>query len=162
MTPSMTFYWGNSMFLIILSMIITSCGVADADYVRVRDYRTGPQVVSNPVKAYVSEFEETFNVSVTYSVTITDDLDMSTNGVCFYMQTGNNVRPVEVKLNRVQWDKGNYSSRKKLIWHELGHCSLKLEHSSDMYSIMYFAMNMRNIVEDYEFTNFIELYGDYE
>ena len=56
--------------------------------------------------------------------------DLSDNkvGACFMYQNGD---PAYIKISRVHWSEMSDNSRKALIYHELGHCLLKLGHQDD-------------------------------
>lgn len=115
-------------YLIFILMFIACCNT----------YTPLPQL-----EDYVSRYEKATNTKVTTNIKFVPPTPKWTEnrwaGVC-YMYTVPQMRHIE--LNEESWDRLSDTSKYILVSHELGHCQLDREHSTEKYrgfpvSIMY-------------------------
>ena len=129
----------RNLLIIFTALILSSCGTVYED----ENHRN----VDPALEYYVKSFEEDSGVMVTYTVDIVDilgdgDQSFNTIGLCientetterlFHRKRVKNTKTVQIQ--RSWWESrgsGSYlgeEERMLLIYHELGHCSLGLEH----------------------------------
>lgn len=82
---------------------------------------------------YVDDFESHIGVAVTDTDIVFDELDGPTLGYCITGQATN-----EIHIDRKSWSMMTKDGQEQLIYHELGHCVLGLEHN-----------NLRTILDGY-------------
>ncbi|NJO65047.1 MAG: hypothetical protein HC836_45145 [Richelia sp. RM2_1_2] len=76
---------------------------------------------------YIQRFEEFYNHKVEYSVTFVDAMENNVVGVCYYWSNGGR----SVKISKEFWALSHDLERESLIFHELGHCSLNRDHTTE-------------------------------
>ena len=141
----------------VLLLFSVGCGQIQDDLVIEQDYRIPWHESSEELKPFVAEFEEIFEVNVSYPVYLTDDLPGYTNGICTgFLVDNKKFVPMAIKISKQVWEHGTESARKKLMWHELGHCSLELRHNELEGSVMFFSMSLYEKVNEQVFDDFIE------
>lgn len=64
-----------------------------------------------------------------YSIKFKDLSDKGFAGLCY--------RGKEIHIDPVSWARASETSREQLIFHELGHCVLRRDHSDSMDSLMF-------------------------
>lgn len=78
--------------------------------------------VDKEFKPYVTRFEYFYGKKVSTSIEFTDKLKGDDwVGVCYYFSN-------HVQIDRKFWREVDEATREELIFHELGHCELELEH----------------------------------
>jgi hypothetical protein len=77
---------------------------------------------------YVRAFERAAKVSINYPVYFVKKLGGEAVGRCTYVFSGSIRIGLRVEIQKKDWDAMPESYRKLLMFHELGHCSLGLNH----------------------------------
>lgn len=114
---------------IMVLILLVSCGSAPPP-------SKDNDAVQEEFKPYYSEFIDDLNLRnrrVSYSgIAIKFDKMKSSNNVgeCHYSYPKHTV-----KINRTFWDVSSNTTKKIIIYHELGHCMLYKEHSEKLNSI---------------------------
>lgn len=123
----------NKMHILILFSLI---------FIQIADNRKTdrPDQVFQP---YVERFEHNFNVKINNIGMNFNSLNDDTVGICYYNITGN-----YIEIDRGFWDKSNDLTREVLIFHELGHCFMYLDHD-DNYIDMGDQISPRSIMFPY-------------
>lgn len=90
--------------------------------------------VDPELKPYVDEFDQETSarsyVNMVFEENVTGKTGKTVAGVCRY--SGNIFIPNTVAINKGYWDTIPVPMRKSLVWHELGHCVLGLDHNEDL------------------------------
>lgn len=81
--------------------------------------------VDPELEVYVSDFEKRFNIAVNYSVKLAS-LPGTTIGMCYGFKSS--FPSVEIDIEFFNANKHVFIIIQHLIYHELGHCSLRLDH----------------------------------
>ena len=102
---------------LILTLFLIGCS----------EYKESVRDVDPELEMYVSDFENTYNISVNYSVKLIS-LPGSTIGYCYGFKTS--YPSVVIDTEFFNANKHDYISIQHLVFHELGHCSLGLEHDN--------------------------------
>lgn len=89
------------------------------------EYEEPVRDVDSELEMYVSDFETRFNVAVNYSVKLVP-LPGSTIGMCHGFKSS--YPSVSIDIDFFNANKHDYILIQHLIYHELGHCSLRLDH----------------------------------
>lgn len=98
-------------FSLLFFIILSSCG------------RT-PYIEPELIK-YLNRFEKEINYSTENIAVVFTNLDAPTIGVC----TLNDFSFNFIQLDRRFWESSDEYEREQLIYHELGHCAMFLEHN---------------------------------
>ena len=115
------------LFILSLSMLI-SCGHVH-DHVETDEY-LGNGVIDTELTTLVSDFEQRYSVKAPnhMSIRIVDSLYQIDNplvdGVC-WTRAG---VPELIEVRRERWDNMSEAAQEQLLFHELGHCLLGLDH----------------------------------
>lgn len=106
--------------IIILLLTLISC--KQPTYVNVRNIN--PEFID-----IVELIEEDLGITVDYEIefSTTGELDSKTLGVCSKEHNGKK----SVQINIDTWDNLNDSIREILLIHEIGHCTLDIEHTHE-------------------------------
>jgi hypothetical protein len=117
--------------LIVVSVLF-GCAKKVDDIQYPSDYLNLPMVrnVDPAMESLVSKFEEEFNVSVYYTVYFVPLLQKSEAGQCVKWNNGERY----VQIDPAYFQQISVSRREQLVYHELGHCSLNLNHDPNMIS----------------------------
>lgn len=121
------------MKILILTALVVSCGATEAkDYRHVPTDDTYPRYDPRSFKTIESDFIDTANkFSTEFGVGLKDlsigyrDFE-GTAGVCWSYSSGH--REIWVSLN---YRKIKGAQKEQLLYHELGHCLLGLEHNDE-------------------------------
>ena len=133
--PSMTFRSGmrsTSLFSLFLLLLILSCQSSQT---------TGPEPIQYSVPAevepYVKSFRDeagkrnnpvsTANLIITFGTVLTEDIC----GQCL-LENGKTPR-ITLNGDAFCWQQANKEEREGLVFHELGHCLLRLAHQTDKF-----------------------------
>ena len=86
---------------------------------------------SNPVQdgrlaEYIEAFELEYNIEVNYSIIISDINKGNAVGICYY---GGEETKIIVDRRFYELNKDKYYVMHQLMFHEMGHCSLRLAHN---------------------------------
>lgn len=144
----MTFF--RAFFLTIAAGLSLSCGMALTDLDNFG--RAPPRQVRSidpAFQAYVSDFELYFATEVDYPIQF-GDTGADSIGLCYKWIGGYK----EIVLSEKYWNKIDNNQRRELVYHELGHCQLGLDHNDtettfpDIGSGSYPASIMRSYVFD--------------
>lgn len=115
----------DNMGLILASLMVASCGGVVYDCIA---FANGAPIerqgIRFEVAPYVKAWEQETGMLVDYWVGFAP-LDAGRAGECRTWDNGYH----EIRLDRLGWEGYTHEQRKALIWHELGHCSLHLEHN---------------------------------
>ena len=135
--------------LIFILFSITSCGQQTFDngveFINYQKFNVDESNRCKQCENYQDEFIRDMNI---YSKVVKigfADLDSGRLGVCYMFKDG---RPAYIKIDRKSWTTLTNNIRKALIYHELGHCLLRLQHISN-YGIV------RD--QEYELTHLVKL-----
>lgn len=107
----------KTIFVSIVSLILSSCG---------NSYSI------SGFESYVNEFVEygkTKNKKIeTYELSIgfgkSEEFEEDVIGICYIYESGDK----DIAIKKEYWDKANEIQKKVLMFHELGHCLLGLDH----------------------------------
>ena len=99
-------------------LMLASCGKVDPNRVTVVDEAFIP---------YISRFEAEIEVSADGIDMNFSDLKGNIVGVC---EVGWKER--SVLIDKEFWDSSSESEKEELIYHELGHCAMNLDHDSEL------------------------------
>ena len=92
---------------------------------------------STPLKPYITQFERLFNKKVNYPVyfkTLSEEEARGDNGAVILGQCHTLYgQPMHIELNKKGWGWLSPEQRKLLIFHEMGHCSLGLDHRDNKF-----------------------------
>jgi hypothetical protein len=131
------------MRLITTLFLLTSCGAGTGTTTTTSNERkvtgrcTLPNIsrsIDEEILPYVTEFSEDaleYKAACFYtgSIVFAPRLEEPVIGYC--------LPPFKVVLSREYWDKASEDTRRTLVYHELGHCSLNSEHTDeDSFHIM--------------------------
>jgi hypothetical protein len=129
------------MRLITTLFLLTSCGAGatttTSNERKVTNKCTLPAIsrsIDEEILPYVTEFSEdalSYRAACFYTgrIVFAPKLDGQVIGYC--------LPPFKVVLSREYWDKASEDTRRTLVYHELGHCSLNSEHTDeDSFHIM--------------------------
>ncbi len=109
---------------VFLLFALTGCGTEVEDYVHrvdVVDKRT-PHVEEEfipHVDKFKAKYKIDFHILIEWA-----PLDEKTMGVCYSWTDGHR----EIKIDTVKWSGLTYEGQEQLLFHELGHCILNLDH----------------------------------
>lgn len=122
------------MKYLILILAVLSCAACAKPYEPPKQERD----VAPELEPWVQSFEATYGVETDYIVQVAD-LAWPTQGLC---RISNGFKTVTVSTAYYSYYMNDYYAMEQLIYHELGHCSLGLDHNTTMYngypiSIMY-------------------------
>lgn len=97
-------------------LVLASCGV-----------NPGPVVVDETFSPYIQRFETEIGVSADGISMQFGNLEKDYVGVC-------SISWVEksVTIDKTFWEQSNESQKEELIYHELGHCAMGLEHDEGL------------------------------
>lgn len=89
------------------------------------------QTIDTELESYVDAFEQDSAIygkpmQVSSSVVFTDSLNPGERGRC----TKNETEPNQVQILKSYWNQADETSRKVLVYHELGHCELGRDHAA--------------------------------
>jgi hypothetical protein len=76
---------------------------------------------------YVNKFEYFYGSKVSSSIVFVDKLEGATVGVCYKLSN-------HIEIDRSYWEIITTEEQEELIFHELGHCELELDHNSQRFS----------------------------
>ena len=101
-----------------LAILVFVMGMADAE---------------SPFDKYIARFEKDFDTKVTTLIRFDAPAERRDEyaGWCEMEMS-----PKEIVINQEYWDKAGPLMREEIIYHELGHCELLLEHNDAPYSEM--------------------------
>lgn len=129
----------NTYFLILLSFFIISCAeqtepiILEPETPKITNDNTDLNNEDYTLEFYVKEFEDYYNLNVNHPVvfgsqyTSYNPIGSSIIGVCVIFD--NLTRKVEINKSWWESSSSNIYSKKMLVFHELGHCTLnRLEH----------------------------------
>lgn len=74
---------------------------------------------------YLESFSNIYDKDVSNITIYFDNLPNKTVGICYY-------KDKEIRIDKTFWDQSTTYGREELIFHELGHCVLRLDHNDDM------------------------------
>ena len=109
-------------------LLLISCGHVH-DHVETEEY-LGNGVIDTELTTLVSDFEQRYSVKAPnhMSIRIVDSLYQISNpnvdGVC-WTRAG---VPELIEIRRERWDELSNGGQEQLLFHELGHCLLGLDH----------------------------------
>lgn len=107
------------MLKYLLPLLLAGCAGANVD----------PEL-----KPYVDEFDQETgarsHVNMVFEENVIGKNGKIVAGVCRY--SGNVFTPNTVSINKNYWGTIPVPMRKSLVWHELGHCVLDLDHNEDL------------------------------
>ena len=117
--------------LLILTILV-SCGQVPGDGGGTTTAQPPAVFQNEMLMSFVEEFELRYNIEVGYTVRFDSDRVTggsstagTTVGVC---RIYSNPSYREILINKNWWDSASESSRKILIFHELGHCTFERDH----------------------------------
>lgn len=135
---------GNKYFIIILSLYLSGCsGFLPLPYVDAR------------LLDYVIEFQDIYKVNNTADIVI-DELPYDIDGNCrIWTEKGQTRKKVTINIDFYKRLGHNYYAMHQLMFHELGHCVLRIHHDNRLFygkypiSIMYdHSFGMSSIYKD--------------
>jgi hypothetical protein len=104
----------NNAIISIIMLVLASCS----------SFRKDPSDnTSKELIPMIRIFEKDFRVKVTVPVEF-DDLEPRLAGVCIFHDDGFR----QVKINRKVWAELNEEQKEILVYHELVHCELRIDH----------------------------------
>lgn len=104
----------NNVIISIIMLVLASCS----------SFKKDPsQNTSKELIPMIRLFEKDFRVKVTVPVDFAD-LNPPLAGVCLFHNDGYR----EIKINRLIWSDLNEEQKEILVYHELVHCELRIDH----------------------------------
>lgn len=103
-----------------LALFLLSCGDACGE--------PTPAEQDAEVLSYIIDFERLYGYTVDYEVVLVDEQLTDLPGVLATCNYGGG-KPTIVRIEREFWLENNANRRRALVYHELGHCSMKLDHN---------------------------------
>lgn len=104
---------------IVVSLSMMSCGQDN--------FRSQyPSFVDPEFVSYVADFESKMNLKAFYITIKFGDLPGRVMGQCSLWDDGQR----EIIIDTAYWDRENEIGREQLMYHELGHCAMNLDHNS--------------------------------
>ena len=128
----------NTLSLLALLILSTSCGQILNDVLKINSDSRANSSSNSVFSTYVAEFESTGkaiygtsdfsigDIPINFGDTTNDAFD----GVCIEYSGGDK----EIIIKESWWNSADTSQRKEMIFHELGHCRLGREHTSETFS----------------------------
>lgn len=121
----------------IILLLFVSCGIKPQDVEKTNELRYKLDTDNSIFDTYQLYFENDYYINTgktidTSWIRINFDADLegtTKNGVCYSFSDGKR----EITIRETAWNLMSEYSRKHLIYHELGHCALNLEHDDTMY-----------------------------
>lgn len=154
---------GKLLLLLAVTVLVAACGRPPLPVYQ----------IETEFQPFVIEFEQAYNVKVNVGIVFNDSLakDQGISGVCHSYNTNNIHNWIEIDTN--YWNYSNYYGKQQLIYHELGHCVLGLQHDNRLgtigiytnipLSIMYYRSMGNNIYysiyNEYYITHLGDNYG---
>jgi len=120
------------MFKLLLApmcFMLTSCGTTPKDLIERRflpDHPTDKKI-DPEFQSHVDRFSKYLGRKVEIRIQF-EELDDETVGLCAIYSDGYR----EIEIDREYWDDAEESVRDELIFHELGHCILDLDHDETL------------------------------
>lgn len=117
------------LICLILCSFFVACG---------QGFEKDPAIVDAELLPYSKRFEQEIGVSTTDISIVFDNLDDDTVGLCIIRPGGNKII-IDLKF----WQKSKAHIREEVMYHELGHCAMGLDHDKSVFnnncpkSIMY-------------------------
>lgn len=129
----------NALFSLALAASLIACGSEMESKLDVADVTTSADPRSakgNIAPEITAEFERACGVSVGDVPIAFGDTGPNAIGVCWTYKTQGRIYR-EIIIDEGFYKSAPYEFRKHLIFHELGHCVLHLDHSEDETNIMH-------------------------
>lgn len=129
---------------IIISIILTSCGVSDES--------TKEYFVDSELEPYVNKFQKIYNQDIDNLVVVFTE-ETNHLGYCdirhewhkkMFNKTIKNYSPT-IYINAKKWPILNYAQREAIMFHELGHCVLNRSHKDDVFEALVYEMKISTI-----------------
>lgn len=99
--------------------ILSACG----------GYRSTPTAIQvTDIKVYMDRFASTYNIDISYIPANFEKQDGNAVGMCLEWSNGTR----EIHIDPDYWNKVGEYGREELVFHELGHCALGLEHDNTL------------------------------
>ena len=117
-------------YFLILIIVLVGCGKRDSDHsFRFSLTTDGAKVreVDATLEPFVGSFEDEWRQKIAFKVAF-GNLDTGSAGHC--LEWTNNDKLVEI--DRVYFQTLNKDQQEALVWHELGHCALGLDHDEKL------------------------------
>jgi hypothetical protein len=127
------------LYLPHLLLIVLQCESISID---------GDIFIDKEFTIYVKQFQtealiRNVDVQVDYSITFHNDTIPNRLGVCNEYFIGDKKVKKEIKIDIKAWNKYQfYYDREIVLFHEMAHCSMDLDHSTNIMSIMYHNKSM--------------------
>lgn len=86
-----------------------------------------PVVQQDDIKVYMDKFASTYGIDVSYIPATFQKQDGPTIGMCLIWSNGYK----EIQIDPDHWATASDFGREELVFHELGHCALGLDHNAN-------------------------------
>ncbi len=131
----------KKIILSVISILAISCGKSGGDNI---PYTV--RFIEEDFVSVVEDFESMYGVQINYPVVYVDSIPSPAGAIGICHKQNNVPVRVEILKSWVQNRKPNQidAAMWLVLWHELGHCSLNLDHSLDSGDIMYKSV-VRNL-----------------
>lgn len=137
----------NTKLILFCIFFLTSCSFARAKY-------------RPDLAVHVLEFEKHCNCKVNIPIYFLKIQRDSTIGLCFGFKQSILFR--YIVLDSDYWEKADNYEKESLVFHELGHCILNKDHSTEMISSYYFLdYRPKSIMHPYSFFQYRYYRDDY-
>ena len=152
--------WNVKTIPTFIIILLTGCGQE-----QIRDHITGAPTkpftyaLEAELSPYWDRFTEVIGVPSRQVAGFFTTLDVPTVGLCTSYSEG--LRKIEI--DPTFWAKSNPLTREQLIFHELGHCVLNLDHNSNMIDLHEAGQIPESIMYPYVFGDqpYYEEYRNY-
>lgn len=103
--------------------LILGCGKSLQDMINMGKKPYSKSKTDEIFRPYINSFIQEFDVRVKVPI-ILKKLEASKAGICFVWSDGYR----EIQINSLKWELFTEEQKEQLIFHELGHCVLNLNH----------------------------------
>ena len=114
---------------ICLSLFISNCGT-DIYHYDFKRTNGKPRIngINEQIKPFYDQFSKKLQIKLGYIPAQFSKLDKDLAGICWEYNGGY----VEIEIDSSYWEQASYSEKEQLIFHELGHCALRLDHNENI------------------------------
>jgi len=139
-------------YIVLTLTLVASCGDQRVPQTSLFHFGTGKEVVDEEIRPYFESYVNSakcLGVPLDYvSLTIQFiESDQDYFGLCKRSSTGINV----IDIPRSTWQTMSAPNRLKLIYHEMAHCSLGMDHVEDNFNRTHVMAKYFDQVKQYEF-----------
>ena len=153
-------------YIILLTALLTNCGHSGDTRITTNCKEiastcgNGKQDVSEGLRKPLAFVEYKLGIEVKYDVVFADIDEDGVAGQCVTDRKGT---PLTILIDRLSWAESDKEGKRHLLYHEVGHCSYGLDHSSVIGTVMYYSFSTTGLKGRYEQAHkeFVELYNTY-